>query len=149
MQFCRKWPGSSVGCRTDHEPALCPSGKQGNSLWPALGCVLPVGQGSWSFPSTEPWWDTSGVLCQVLGKCSLFPPLPTSFPLFPLLSPFSVSSLLFPATLIGIYSELVWCHLYSCSFRIHNTVNKNIAILSQHKFLSKNLLFFCSKLESV
>lgn len=42
--------------------------KRPKASWAALGRALPRGPGRWFFPSTQHWWDPSGVLGPVLAS---------------------------------------------------------------------------------
>lgn len=48
------------------EKDLCPCTKD-NQKPHALGRGLPATWGRWSFPSSQLWWDTPGVLCSAMG----------------------------------------------------------------------------------
>lgn len=69
-QFCKKrswaswrtsWPwGNDVSLQQRWPVARRPTA--------ALGGVLPADQGWWVFPSTQPWWDSSGFMGPVWGS---------------------------------------------------------------------------------
>lgn len=57
----RTW--GSCGQKVEHQCAFAV--KKSNGI---LGCIRQAGWRRWPFPSVQSWWDTSGVLCPVLGS---------------------------------------------------------------------------------
>lgn len=62
-QLCRKGPGGP-GRQVERESAVCPlRHRRPTAPWAALGIASSTGWGRrWSFPSSWPWWNTSGLI---------------------------------------------------------------------------------------